>query len=368
MKILHLTKKYPKAIGGDSVMVSNLEKLQARSGHEVFILTSNCPDIDDKDNVHKFGLRDRSENQDRITLRRIISLIFMLASGFKYLKKIKPDIIHSHSADLGFFISISAKLYGIPLVNTCHGISFPYIKYGSGKRTAERFFLKYAGFSRIISVDRSNLEHLKNAGIENVVYIPNGVDLEKFHGERKKRNKIRFLFVGRLEKQKGLQYLIEATTLLKDYDFEVFIVGEGSQEEELRKLAEESEVNDLIRFLGRKNGEELVELYLSTNAFILPSTWEGMPLTLLEAWATGLPVITTKVGGIPQICTNEENSLMVEPRNSRELADAMLRIINEKNLGEKLGNNGRKLVEERYSLGEVSRATLKLYHEVLVND
>ena len=100
MKILHLTKKYPDALGGDAVVVSNLEKEQTKIGHEVFILTSNCPEIKEKENVFKFGLKDISLNLDRITIRRVISLIILLFLGFKYLRRLKPDVIHAHSADL----------------------------------------------------------------------------------------------------------------------------------------------------------------------------------------------------------------------------------------------------------------------------
>lgn len=365
MKILHVTKKYPKAIGGDSTMVSNLEKVQVMSGHHVFVLTSNCPEIDDKDNVYKFGLRGRAENQDRITLRRIISLIFLAALGFKYLKKIKPDIIHSHSADLGFFISIPARFYNMPIINTCHSLSFPF-KQHKIKGSAEIFFLKYAGFKRIIATNPKGIEHLAKIGIKNAVVIPNGVDISAFNDKAEKEG-FRFLYVGRLEKEKGLEHLIEAAALLKsEADFRITIVGSGSRHDDLKKSANKLGVN--IEFLGYKEGKELVKLYANSTAFVLPSEQEEFPLTILEAWAANLPVIATKVGGITEICTHEENSLLTEPKNSRELADAMLRIIKEKNLGEKLGNNGRKLVEEKYSLEEVSRVILKLYREVLVND
>lgn len=358
MKILHLTKKYPNALGGDAIVVSNLERQQKELGHEIFIVASNCPEI--KENILKFGLKDKPHNLDRITIRRIVSLLGLFFWGFKHLRRLKPDVIHSHSADLGFFISLPAKLYGIPIVNTCHGISFPYAQYGYVKRLAEKFFLKYGGFKRIISVDKGSLVHFRGAGIENVVHIPNGVDLEKFQGERKRGGTFRFLFVGRLEPQKGLQYLIEAIALLKDYDFEVFIVGEGSQREELRKLAEELGVNHLVRFLGRKDGEELVELYLSSDAFVLPSTWEGLPLTVLEAWAAGLPIIATAVGGVQDICVDGENSLVVKPGDSSALAEAMARLVQEDDLREKLSRVARERVRD-FSWENTSRAILDLY-------
>jgi glycosyltransferase involved in cell wall biosynthesis len=358
MKILHITKKFPKAVGGDAKVVYNLKALQEEAGHEVSVLTPNCPEIEGY--VYKFGLKEKAENLDRITLRRILSLIFLLALGFQRLRKVKPDIVHSHSADLGFFISIPARLCKIPVINTCHSLSFPYRKHFL-KGFAEKFFLRYAGFKKIITPDPSSLDSLTKAGFRPA-YIPNGINI-KSPIRKIEKEKFRFLYTGRLEKEKGLRYLIEAAASIKSKaDFSLLFAGSGSYKEELEDLARKLEVN--ADFVGYKEGEELEELYRGSGALVLPSMQEGFPISILEAWAAGLPVIATKVGGIPRICTHEENSLLVEPKNSRELAEAMLRIINDKNLGEKLGNNGRKLVEEKYSLEEVSKATLELYREV----
>src|SRR3990172_2175344 len=109
MRILHVTKKYPNAIGGDSICVFNLEKEQAKTGHKVFILTTNSYEIITKDNVCKFGLKDTAHSWDKITLRRIVSLVLFSIESLWIIKKIRPDIIHSHSADLGFIISIWAR-------------------------------------------------------------------------------------------------------------------------------------------------------------------------------------------------------------------------------------------------------------------
>ncbi|MBU4373547.1 MAG: glycosyltransferase family 4 protein [Euryarchaeota archaeon] len=214
MKILHITKKYLPIVGGDAFVVYNLKKQQVKSGHKVCVVTSKCEEIEDS-GVLKFGLREHPFNLDRITPRRIVSLILLSFWGLKNLRKLRPNIIHSHSADLGFFISIVARLYGIPVINMCHGISFNDKRYSSPKRFAEKFFLKYAGFKKIVSVDITGLEALKAAGIKNAVYIPNGVDLDRFRNSNKRRDNIktRFLFVGRLENQKGLIYLIKAAEI-----------------------------------------------------------------------------------------------------------------------------------------------------------
>ena len=371
MKILHLTKKYPDALGGDAVVVYNLEREQIKVAHEVFILTSNCPEIKEKENIFKFGLKDKAPNLDRITIRRVISLIILFFWGFKYLSRLKPEVIHSHSADLGFFISLSARLYHIPLVNTCHGVTFPDKQYSFIKRFVEIFFLKHAGFKKIIVVDKNNLKDFEEAKIKNGVYIPNGVDIfgrfDKEKREREKDKKIRFLFVGRLEEQKGCRYLIQATRILveKTKNFEILLVGDGSQRKMLENLTKETKLGSYVTLLGRVCDEKLGELYCTSDAFVLPSLWEGLPLTLLEAWSARLPVIVTNVGGISDICVDEGNGLIVRPKNPESIAEAMLRLIEDEELRRGLGKNGEELARRDFSFDNVVMSTLNLYEEII---
>ncbi len=370
MKILHLTKKYPDALGGDAVVVFNLEKELTKIGHEVFILTSNCPEIKEKEKVFKFGLKEKAPNLDRITIRRVISLIILFFWGLKYLRRLKPEVIHSHSADLGFFISFPARLYHIPLVNTCHGVTFPDKQYSFMKRFAEIFFLKHAGFKKIIVVDKNNLKDFEEAKIKNGVYIPNGVDIGRFDKEKREREKdkkIRFLFVGRLEEQKGCRYLIQATKILveKKKNFEILLVGNGSQRKMLENLTKENKLGSYVTFLGGVGDEKLRELYCTSDAFVLPSLWEGLPLTLLEAWSAKLPVIVTNVGGISDICVDGENGLIVRPKDPESIAEAMLRLIEDEGLRRGLGKNGEELVRRDFSLDNVVMSTLNLYEEII---
>lgn len=361
MKILHLTKKYPPEIGGDASVVYNLRKQQIKSGHEVHIVTSNIEGFENKD-ILKFGLKEYPFNLDRITPRRIVSLFMLAYWGFKNLKKLKPDIVHSHSADLGFFISFAARIYGVPVFNTCHGISFSDEQYSFLKRLMEKFFLKYAGFRKIIAVDITGLQTLKNAKMRKIAYVPNGIDLERFQFRSAKNNPaFKFLFVGRLEKQKGLVYLLEAAGILKNKkDFKVIIIGWGSEAEILKKNTLNSSLGDIVDFKGKVDEQTLISNYLECDAFVLPSLWEGMPLTLLEAAAAGMPVIASNVGGISSIFDHEQNALIIEPRNAEALSDAMMKLICDDKLRERLGKNARRLAE-RFSWENTARLLDEIY-------
>lgn len=367
MKILHLTKKYYPMIGGDAYTVNSLKKQQIRSGHTVYILTSNCDEIARDEKVFKFGLKDNSANLDKITFQRLISLAFLFFWSFRKLGELKPDIIHSHSADMGFFISFAARFYRVPIVNTCHGISFDDKQYFFLKRWGEKFFLRYSGFKKIIVVDKNGLEILGKAGIKRGIYVPNGVDIYKFGRKQEKKSdgKTRFLFVGRLEKQKGLEYLIQAAKFLKGKnDFEIIVTGDGEEAENLKKAAAEFEVEDIIKFTGKLSEHALIEQYTGCDIFVLPSLWEGLPLTLLEAAATGLPIIATEVGGIPSIFSHGENALLVKARDSRELAGKMQELMSDKELQKMLSTNARKLAE-KYSWENSAKQLENIYEKCL---
>jgi glycosyltransferase involved in cell wall biosynthesis len=198
--------------------------------------------------------------------------------------------------------------------------------------------------------------------------MDNGVDLEKFKQINKKRNEqIIFLFVGRLEKQKGLNYLIKALNILKkEYSqFMVWIIGSGSEEDNLKRLVKKYDLQSYIKFLGNKSNEEISSYYLNSDVFILPSIWEGFPLTLLEAWAAGLPVIISDVGNVSEICWDGENALIVPPGNSRKITEAMKLLINNESLREKLGENGKKLVAKKYSWEKISKEFETIYKDLL---
>lgn len=376
MKILHVTKKYPNAIGGDSTCVFNLEKEQIKNGHAVFVLTTNCREIVDKENLYKFGLVDNSFNWDKVTVKRILSLFMFIFASLSILKKIKPDIIHSHSADLGFIIAVWAIILKTPVINTCHTLIFPHIFINKAKRCSEWLALKFGFFDRIITVDPKSVEYFSKYGIKNCVYLPMvGVDIEAFDKVKrntfqdKKDNKTKFLFVGRLDVLKGLDYLFQALSKLKQYteDFEVWIVGTGQYKISLQRLSEELSIIEKVRFFGAiYSREKLMEIYCRADIFVLPSLLECFPVVILEAWAAGLAVIATDVGGVKKISKDRDNVLIVSPGEANPLFLAMLSLINDKDLRKKISFNGRQLAEEKYGWQIVSK-NLEFNYKDLIN-
>lgn len=369
MRILHVTKKYPNALGGDATGSSNLEREQTKLEHKVFILTTNCDEILDKENVIKFGLKSNYQDWDNLSWKRFISTWILIFSAFSLIKRIKPDIVHSHSAELGFILSFPCKYYGVPIINQCRGVSFPYPQNTLIRRIIEKFCLKYGKFNKIITVDANSLKFFEEENIKNVIYLPNGINLSEFNLKNSKE-KEGFIFVGRVEEEKGIGDLIEAVKILnkKGTKFKIKLVGDGKHIEFYKDKIRRLDLGDYFQFLGRLNHKETIKNYFKSKIFILPSHQEGFPNTMLEAWGASLPVIITNVGGISKVCKNKENSIIIPPKNPKKIAEAMLTLIRNRRLIEKMGKNGRKLVERKYNWVKVSNELIKLYQGLDYND
>jgi glycosyltransferase involved in cell wall biosynthesis len=296
VKILHASKKYPGVHGGDAVVVANLERLQVAAGHRVTILTSNCEETERRPEVVRFGLKDTPAALDRISLRRLLSLFLLIFQAFRVLRRERPDVIHTHSVDMAFVISLAARVYRIPLVHTFHIVTSRDEVHGFVRNRAELRLLKAARPSLVTALNQTDLKHLSDTGLD-VVLLPNGLDMAVWTPLELRPDDDRFavISVGRLEKQKGYPLLVEAAGLLGD-GVGVTIVGGGSLQGELQALIDRTKVTDRVTLAGPKSPAEIRELFARSDAMVISSLYEAMPLALLEAWASGLPVITTEVG------------------------------------------------------------------------
>lgn len=365
MKILHVTKKYPDALGGDAVVVSNLARCQRNAGSQVVILTSNCDEIRDSCGVFKFGLKDSATSLDSIKPRRVISLLFLIFTAFRVLRSERPDVIHTHSIDMAFFASFAARYYHIPIVHTFHILTFNSAHNSPLRRMFELVLLIGAKPDEIFTLNSKDAMDLKTAGFSNVMAIQNGVNVDDWRGRRRGTgDKFMFVGVGRLEEQKGFQYLIEAAAILgeRGEEFEVKIAGDGSLYRRLGELIEEFHVGSHVSLTGRLDQARLRELYLRASAFVLPSLWEGMPLTVLEAWAAGLPCICTTVSSLMDI--GQDCSILVKPKDAEGLAEAMELLMTDESTQVRLGQAAERAVL-RYSWEAVAEKVAKSYAAVI---
>lgn len=329
MKILHATKKYPALLGGDAVVVSNLERLQVEGGAEVIILTSNCAEIPRRAGIYRFGFRDKPESLDRISVKRLLSLLLLVLQAFRLLHRERPDVIHTHSVDMAFAVSLAARFYRVPIVHTFHIVASHDEAQGVFRNRVELSLAKRAHPSLVTALNVHDLEHLKRAGL-HAVLLPNGLDMSVWQpiAQRPDRDGARFgvLSVGRLEKQKDFALLIKAASLLSD-DVDIRIVGEGSLRPDLQRLIAETGVGDRVQLMGRKSVSEIRELFPDIDVVVICSLYEAMPLALLEGWASGRPVITTEVGMVQPNTDGQARGVhLITDRDPATLAAAIRRL------------------------------------------
>jgi glycosyltransferase involved in cell wall biosynthesis len=338
--------------------VQNLGK----SGHDVSVIV---PKVKGEKNITKTELITIYRVERKLPFFQIYSLV----------SKIKPDIIHVQAPN---FFSVNAivvgKLKNIPLVATIHraeidSVSFPI-----------SIFRKYAlsKFNKIIAVSQFTKSLAVKAGVQEykIEVIYNSCDDERFLSKEKNsaRNKINLpldkkiiLFVGNLVKVKGVYTLIESCKMLNmlNKNFLVLIIGDGEDREKLQSLTNSYGLTNQIRFLGWQSQEQLPDYYNAADVFVLPSLTEGHSVALLEAMASGLPVILSKTGGNIESIEDNVEGYFFEVNDTKKLADKIVKLITDTKLCEQISLQSRDRYDKKFSTVVQMENHLKLYLTIL---
>ncbi len=304
----------------------------------------------------------------------------MLAT-LKALAKNKFDIIHAHWILPQGIIAIIAKfIFRKPVVVTVHGSdifglrSLDYVK---------KFVLKHCNVCTVNS--KSTFDAVKELYPKtNISLIPMGVDFQMFNREKRDENwRKKFgnkaqiiLGVGRLIKWKGFEYLIRAFyhVLGKFPDAKLVIVGSGPEEGDLREIANELdiEINKDLFFLGNVEHSNLSHIYATSDLFVSPSITdsrtgekEGQGLVILEALASGLPVVASKNGGIVDMIDGRSTGLLFNERDYEDLSKKIIYILSNDEIGKRLSENGLKFVRNKYAWKKIGLQFSELYKEVV---
>ncbi|MDH7446571.1 glycosyltransferase [Aquimarina sp. 2201CG14-23] len=291
-----------------------------------------------------------------------ITSIKSLFLGLKYLKQIhkthKDTVFHCHMFH-GFAIGFLYKLFfrNVPIVFTLHT--------NSVKQLYRKLFFWTTKIFRkkdIIFSNNSRKWYLKNSTV-----IPNGVDLDKFKRNTKllkeDTNKpFVFLFLGRLTEPKNPLFLVDLIQRLKaqNYvDFIINVVGDGGLRENLETAIEQNGVTANIKLFGfQKNVSGFLK---EANCLIIPSLWEGMPVSIIEAGASKLPVVSTPVGSIPDFLNND-NAYVSELDNFHT---AMISVLKDYKLALQKGENLFELVKSKYDIKKIYKLHIDLYQSTL---
>ncbi|MFY9413268.1 MAG: glycosyltransferase [Tepidanaerobacteraceae bacterium] len=281
----------------------------------------------------------------------------------------KVDIVHTHASLAG---RIAGKLSGCKVVMTRHGMGRG--ENGPAKRLITRIISKFFT-DRIISISRAVKIDLIDSGVpaDMISTIYNGIDLSKFADIKGTlREKLGLSpeipvvgIVARLVPEKGYEYAINAFYhVLKVFpSARLVIVGDGPLEESLKEMCARLGITDNVAFMGYRPDVESLEA--DFDVFVLPSISEGLGLALLEAMALGKPAVATETGGIPEVIKHEANGMLVPPGNDKYLAEAIIKVLSDKELAKSLGLAAQKTVFERFSSRTMIEKVEKLYMEIL---
>jgi len=322
---------------------------------------------------------------------------FFNRSISKKASAIDADVYEAHAVS-GYGLVKALNKQGIkrPFVHTIHGVLADEYEqarengYQSFRSRIANYFMhrlaKLEGETAknatlIVTISKYSLEKIENYyGVDaaKVRIVPNGVDPEEFkpvaetdrEGGRRRfglGSEPCVLFVGSLIPRKGLPFLIEAAEkIVKEYSETKFvIVGEGPLKNRLLSNLETANLSGNFTFLGNVKEDMLPTLYNCADVFALPSIQEGQGIVLLEAQASAKPVVAFDVGGVNEAVRNGETGLLVKRGSSEELADALLKLLSDKALREKMGANGRRFVTENFTWDICAQKMLNVYHEAL---
>jgi glycosyltransferase involved in cell wall biosynthesis len=386
MKILHLCDSLnPAGLGGYESYLHYLSEQLSEKGHESVVVTQaparDSPEIIDHEYYRIYNLqgnllearkweffsfpeavRDKIAEQlfhpDDLTLN-VEALEKQLS---ELMQTVKPDLIHAHSPYVVFNrvlgkIREHSSFKELPMLATIHGRPKPLILPGGKQTTDYDTFVEVCPFDLILAVSNNVSEILKRYLEEREESVPVqtlylGVDLSVFYPQPDASKQWDVAFLGRLEAMKAVDLFPEMLALLKQ-DFpklRFLMTGEGSLKDRIFDGFIQEGVADLVEYLGVVETERVPDLINQSRVFIYPSREEPFGLSILEAMACEVPVVTTNVFGPSEIITNNVDGITVPPENVRELVNAVRLLLTSDNLRTEIGQNARKTVETKFDI------------------
>jgi len=372
MKIIQASSYFYPHVGGVETHVLELSQSLLDMGHEVLVVCADVPksrpfQVMNGLSVFRFPALD-------------LPYIPYTYFSRRRLSKFNADVIHSHYPPPFISYQVVQSLPKLPHLLTYHcDLELPdkiaSIRIPNMAKRIVQLVNKELYLARILSNVRQIVVTTKSYAESSDVLrdhqyqiIPNGIRLDAFDALSRDVNAEKqakqILFVGRLSSVKGIEYLIEAAKMVLDQQSDVtfLIVGEGEERERLKTLARGYEAQ--IRFCGHLPRRALVTLYRTSTLLVLPSftRLEAFGVVLLEAMASETPVVASRIPGVLDVVG--DGGLLVKPRDSLELANAILEILLNPRKARAMGKSGRRLVEYKYDWRIIARKILDVYKDI----
>lgn len=286
---------------------------------------------------------------------------------YALFRRERPHIVHANSSKAGVLARLAAALARVPIrMFTAHGWAFSAHSGSASSlyRLADRLVRPLT--TQVICVAESERAAGLRAGTcrsDRTVVIPNAVDVAAHPRATPVEAVPLLVSVGRLKAPKDFSTLVRAVARLEPRSWRLIIVGDGPERPALERQLHAEGLDDAVEFVGERS--DVSELLAGADAFVLSSRSEGMPLSVLEAMAAGLPVVATAVGGVPEVVVHDETGVLVAPGDAEALAAALARLIDDPELRRRLGSAGRSRAARHFDLPRFRQAHVELYRAEL---
>lgn len=360
MKILHIISS-PSA-GGAEVYIKDLSIEMAKKGNEVFILFLNmAKDIGRDQNYENNFLNELAMNNisyDFIGYKARKNIFFGIKRIRDLTTQINPDIIHCHLYYAAFYACFTKNK---KIIYTHHNI-----KLGVNKLFYKLLDLRIHTY---IGICYACHKLLSNIVKKQVIQIDNGVNINrlspKIRNNHQPNNIIKILVVGRLSKQKNLDLLINSLIHINTKNILIELAGEGPERTHLENLVKQHSLTNQVKFLG--NQTNIPFLLKNADIFAMSSSWEGLPIALIEATLSGLPCIVTNVGGCAEIIHQALNGIVIENTQDPKLyAEGLTKLINSEELRKQFSDNAITY-SKKYDINTSVTQHLDLYKNILAD-
>jgi len=333
-----------------------------KHGYKVFVISL---DYDQIEGVEVYTL-NKSFHEEISIIKKAKCILYLLKIK-KILKKIQPDIIHAHYATS--YGLIGSLINWHPYILSAWGsdiFSFP------NKSILHKYLIKFNLSKSDFIFSTSNIMALeiRKYTTKDVEITPFGVNIDRFLPKKDENFSKRFIIgtIKTLEKQYGIEYLIRGFALFrKKYaKEEIFleIGGRGSLKDELQQLANELGIYNDVKFLGFLSENEIIKKFNEFNIAVFPSLHESFGVAVLEAQACNTPVIVTSVGGFLEVTKPNESSILVEPRNYIQIAQAIEMLYLDPRRCKLMGEKGRRYVVENFDINRNFKLVEVIYDKI----
>jgi glycosyltransferase involved in cell wall biosynthesis len=355
MRVLIINSEYPPVGAGAGNASANIARLLVRLGNEVTVVTAGSGRLPKDEAVDGVRILRGPASRKRVDRSTALEqVVFILGASYRCLGLMRGFRPHATLAFFGLPSGAVAWflkwIFAIPYVVSLRGGDVPGFRpydFWLYHRIAVPFLrVIWHGAEAVIANSRG-LRDLAKGFDESldIPIIPNGVDIELFTSEGRDWNAAGVLSVGRVVHQKGLDLGLMALADLKDLAWEWRIVGDGPQVAYLRETLAREGLEHRVQIIGWAGPAELVAEYRRASLFVFPSRHEGMPNAVLEAMASGLPVIATQIAGNEELVVPGETGILVPPDDPDALREALRGLLVDASERERMGRAARRRVE-----------------------